>query len=1078
LTKLKGLYTLLTVETGFDRYSDMILKDWDYLIVTASNETQAENYEHKLAIRQKLGLLPYVRNVIVVADPDGKRIGSGGSTICCLLEVLNREMLKGSSHKDIEACKKILEKLRILIIHAGGDSRRLPVYSSCGKIFFPVPGESDCCLPLTLFDRQLPTYLKLPATAPDNGQIVIASGDVLLRFEPDHVKFAGKGLTGLGCYASVEEGKNHGVFCPGQGYQVRLFLQKPSPDEQQETGAVDPYGRVILDIGVMNFAAETASTLLKIFGIQFKSDGKLELTGKMSEALFNYGLDFYREICCGMGSEANLAQYIKSVKQSGSRWNSALLRRLFESLSSIPFNVNILPRCEFLHFGTSKQIISGGNILMQRDIGSNSLNTCLSINNEIVEGGEIVGTNTWVEGCKISSRLTLGGENVIVGLDIVEPMFVPSQICFDVIPGRDRNDKKVWFVRCYNIYDSFKISIGQGATFCRLPITAWLELVGVEQEELWDADIPGEQRSLWNARIFPAVNKHSNYRDWMWLFNPAQGNAENFRTWRTADRYNSAEIAELTDRKEFDNRRSLIRADKILKSLRKMFRADSGFSAGELAHILKNSEELSIWIANLLSEARWCYSVGNNNSLDSMTYPRVIHTIGSVLSELGNGNLPVEKVVPGLHEKLTQADQDWLDSTGLGLDSSVKLEHWSQQAKKLAFQSLSNVIISSSGDATTRPRNALRSDEIVWGRAPARFDTGGGWTDTPPYSLEHGGCVIDTAVNLNGQPPIQAYLKVIREPVIRISSIDSGTRIEVKSLDELLDYRKATSEYALAKAALASSGFSPESFDWGKGITLRQMLEEFGGGIELTTLAAIPRGSGLGTSSIMGAVILSVIQRVLGRTLTQRELFHSVLCLEQSLTTGGGWQDQIGGASGGAKIVTTEPGLVPDAKIHFLPPDVLDPRSNNNQTLLYYTGITRLAKNILGQVVGRYLDRDRKTLFTLRQIHSLASHVAEAMSRKDIRAFGELVNAAWQLNKQLDPNSTNDEVERLFSRIMPHIFGAKLLGAGGGGFLLMVCKSTEDARNLRIMLNAEPPNERARFFNYDINPEGLVVTVC
>ena len=1066
------------METGFDRYLDMIVKNWDYLIVTASNETQARSYERKLAIRQELGLLPYVRNVIVVADPGGKRIGSGGSTICSLLEVLNREMHKSSGDNSTEACQRILEKLRILIVHAGGDSRRLPVYSPCGKIFFPVPGESDCCLPLTLFDRQLPTYLKIPSPESGAGQVVITSGDVLLGFESEQVRFARKGLTGLGCYASVDEGKNHGIFCRGEGNQVRLFLQKPSPAEQQEAGAIDPYGQVILDIGVMNFTAETAVKLLKIFGMQHNADGRLELAGKMSQTLFEYGLDFYREICCGMRSEASSAKYIKSVQQSGSLWDSASLGRLFESLCSIPFGVNVLPRCEFLHFGTSRQIISSGNILMQRDIGSTSLNTCLSINNEIIDGGEVVGTNAWVEGCKISSRLTLGGENVIVGLDVEEPTFVPSQMCFDVIPGRDRNGKKVWFVRCYNIYDSLKDSIGQGATFCRLPVPAWLELVGVGQDDLWDADIPGEQRSLWNARIFPAVTEHSQYRDWMWLFNLAEADAEDFQAWGVADRYSSAEIATLTNQEEFDRRRSLIRADEIQKSLRKMFRADSGFSAGELAHILKNSREQSTWIAKLLAEARWRYINSNDNSLDSMIFPRVIHTIGTVLSGLGDSNMPVEIVLPGLREKLTEAEQDWLASIGLGLDSSVNLGQWAQQAGRLAFQSLSKVIISSSGDKTLRPRNALRSDEIVWGRAPARFDTGGGWTDTPPYSLEHGGCVIDTAVNLNSQPPIQAHMKVIKEPVIRISSIDLGTRIEITSLEELLDFRKATSEYALAKAALASSGFSPETADWPMGTTLRQMLEEFGGGIELTTLAAIPKGSGLGTSSIMGAVILAVIQRALGRTLTHKELFHSVLCLEQSLTTGGGWQDQIGGAVGGAKIVTAEPGLVPDARIHFLPADVLNPRINNDQTLLYYTGITRLAKDILSQVVGRYLDRERKTLFTLKQIHSLARQVAEAMSRKDIRAFGELVYAAWQLNKQLDPNSTNDEVEALFSRIQPYIFGAKLLGAGGGGFLLMVCKSAEDAGKVRIMLDAEPTNERARFFNYDVNPEGLVVTVC
>jgi len=195
----------------------MIASSWDYLIVSASNEIQARSYEHKLALRQELGLLPYVREVIVVPDPGGRRIGSGGSTIYCLLEVLNRELQQGSGNKDTEACQSILDKLRILIVHAGGDSRRLPVYSPCGKIFFPVPGESDCCLPLTLFDRQLPTYSKLPAPEAGAGQVVITSGDVLLRFEPEQVRFAKEGLTGLGCYASTEQGKNHGVFCRGEG---------------------------------------------------------------------------------------------------------------------------------------------------------------------------------------------------------------------------------------------------------------------------------------------------------------------------------------------------------------------------------------------------------------------------------------------------------------------------------------------------------------------------------------------------------------------------------------------------------------------------------------------------------------------------------------------------------------------------------------------------------------------------------------------------------------------------------------------------------------------------------------------
>jgi galactokinase/mevalonate kinase-like predicted kinase len=114
---------------------------------------------------------------------------------------------------------------------------------------------------------------------------------------------------------------------------------------------------------------------------------------------------------------------------------------------------------------------------------------------------------------------------------------------------------------------------------------------------------------------------------------------------------------------------------------------------------------------------------------------------------------------------------------------------------------------------------------------------------------------------------------------------------------------------------------------------------------------------------------------------------------------------------------------------------------------------------------------------TLRQIHAVAEQVSQALICKDVEAFGGLIDVAWQLNKQLDPNSSNDEIELLIERVNPFVYGAKLLGAGGGGFMLMICKSPDDASSVRKMLEGEPPNERARFFDFDISSEGLTVTV-
>ncbi|NQU42460.1 hypothetical protein HQ520_04190 [bacterium] len=550
--------------------------------------------------------------------------------------------------------------------------------------------------------------------------------------------------------------------------------------------------------------------------------------------------------------------------------------------------------------------------------------------------------------------------------------------------------------------------------------------------------------------------------------------------WLEADRYSFSEMAVLADQKAFHRRRMQIRATNIRRALRRMFRRDSGFSAAELAHVLRETDDPSGWAADLLAEAHWYEGQeSNGGDLEPLTLSRILHSLGTAILELaGKTQTPLSALFPGLHENLSDADSAWLEGLGLSTDDSLAASDWAERARDTAFQNLHHTVLRLEASRMKPPHSALRSDEIVWGRAPARLDLGGGWSDTPPYTLEFGGSVINAAVNLNGQPPIQAYARVIREPVIRVGSIDFGGRIEISTLDQLHSYHEVTSEFSLAKAAFVLCGLSPRTADWPRDASLQDILQGFGGGLELTTLAAIPGGSGLGTSSILGAVILAVIQRVMGRVLPAQELFHGVLRLEQALATGGGWQDQIGGAVDGVKVIHTDAGLIPQASIHYVPGDVLDPVLNDGRTLLYYTGITRLAKNILQQVVGRYLDRNRSSIATLRQIHASPPRVADAMSRKDYESFGGMIQEAWDLKKQLDPGSTNDRIETLLDRMRPHVLGTKLLGAGGGGFVLVLAKTVEDARILRKKLEAEPPNERARFFDYSISREGLVVTVC
>jgi len=1054
---------------------------WDYLIVTASNDAQAKAYQGQLALRRKLGLLADFREVLVVPDAGGKRIGSGGSTIHCLTQVLNGEVKRsGDNPADWSAAKRILQRRRILIIHAGGDSRRLPAYAPCGKIFVPVPGESDSGLWPTLFDRLLPTFVPFPAAPEGRGQVVVIAGDALVQFDPSLVRLTQAGLTALGCRAPPEQSSKHGVFCADGGGKVRLFLQKPSPSEQARGGAIDREGKSILDVGVMSFDATVAVTLLKAFQVAFNGAGRLAWSRSMNRTIQARGLDIYREICCAMGSEATAGHHLASARSSGSTWDVAALRAIHRALKGVPFHVQVLPQCGFLHFGTTRQLIGSGlELLRQADSGARN-DVPLSINNRLRAGGSVRGPDSWVEGCRVGAPLVLAGRNVVIGVDVDEALCLPPGACLDVIAGRNRKGRRVWFVRCYDVADTFKDSVQAGATFCGRPMLDWISAVGATAEDVWDADAPAGARSLWNARVFPAVKDHREYRNWLWMFDQAPRTAERKQAFRSADRYSVAEMATLADPDSFYSRRDENRTEQVRHSLRRAYGLDSAFSSEDLAHVLASAPDRSALAAELLGEAKFHLDAGRaGTGLETFVFCRVIHSLGSALPHVGRRrDALLRDVLPGLAEALPPPTAAWLGSLGLTPRPGLRCDEWAERARNAAFRQMNEAILRSSMSKVGHPRNALRPDETVWGRAPARLELGGGWTDTPPYTLEYGGSVANTAVNLNGQPPIHCYCRVTEEPVIRLNSIDAGRHLLVTELEELLDYRRPGDSFALLKAALAISGFSPEMADWPNRTTLRDMLRQFGGGIELTTLVGIPKGSGLGTSSIIGAVLVAVINRLMGRPQDQREIFHNVLRLEQALTTGGGWQDQIGGGVGGTKITITRPGMFPGPDIHYVPDDLLDPALNGNSTLLYYTGLTRLAKNILQQIVGGYFNRDRTIMSALAQEHHVARRVAEAMGRKDPAEFGRCIDEAWRLQKRLCGEVTNEAIESLLDRVRPHIHGARISGAGSGGFLMMICKSPGDAQEVRRDLEARPLNDRARFFDYQINHAGLEVATC
>ena len=365
----------------------------------------------------------------------------------------------------------------------------------------------------------------------------------------------------------------------------------------------------------------------------------------------------------------------------------------------------------------------------------------------------------------------------------------------------------------------------------------------------------------------------------------------------------------------------------------------------------------------------------------------------------------------------------------------------------------------------------VASDQIVWGRSPVRIDIAGGWTDTPPYCLMEGGNVINFAIELNGQPPLQAYVKPSKEYHIVLRSIDLGAMEVVETNEQLMDFMHVGSPFSIPKAALSLAGFGNSPLS-----TLHSQLERFGCGIELTLLSAIPAGSGLGTSSILAATVLGALNDFCGLGWDKNEIGHRTLMLEQMLTTGGGWQDQFGGVLGGVKLLQTGRGFDQSPVVRWLPDDLWTQPEYKACHLLYYTGITRTAKQILAEIVRRMFLNHNEELRLLREMKEHTMAMYEAIQRNDFQQMGGLVRKTWHQNQMLDSGTNPSAVSALTDLIDDLCLGYKLPGAGGGGYLYMIAKDPEAAARIKQILAEHQNNKNARFVEMSLSTTGLQIS--
>ncbi len=876
-------------------------------------------------------------------DPIGHRVGSGGGTTW-LLEQCHKACANGL---DFDAW---LASERRIIVHAGGQSRRLPSYAPSGKILTPIPvfrWERGQKLSQTLLDLQLPLYERLMRLAPEGINTMIVSGDVYIRAAEQLPPVPDADVVCYGLWLDSSIAKDHGVFVSDRSTPsvLKQMLQKPSVATLNELLQTGFY---LTDIGVWMLSDRAVRLLMK----RSRPDGVLK------------EYDLYGEFGCTLGTNPTIAD---------------------DELRSLKVAIVPLPGGEFYHYGTSMEMITSSvaiqNIVNdQRAIMHHGRKPHPSI---FIQNATThitmteANTNLWIENSCVGGNWHVSHDNIITGVPQNDwTVNLSAGQCVDIVPIGESD----FAIRTYNIDDKFAGNEQQRRQF---PVVGDVDSIG---------------------RLLPSL---------------LSGTAN-------LQGYGLVSAEELNDR----------------ANLRRLTAQREEFRKQNWSRLAANHE----------------HSVFYQLDLDNAAREFVRHSIPAPQ--------PIADDAP-----LMRRMRDAMFRSEMERLQGLPFEADDRKAFALLREGLTSTVLGQ----RQSPRMAVHPDQIVWGRSPVRIDISGGWTDTPPFCLMEGGNVVNLAIELNGQPPLQAYVKPCREAHIVLRSIDLGAVETVETYEQLADFSHVGSPFSIPKAALVLAGFHPD-FCAERHATLRDQLADFGGGIELTLLSAVPAGSGLGTSSILAATVLGAVGDFCSLAWDKNEICKRTLVLEQLLTTGGGWQDQYGGVLGGVKLLQTQRGFDQQPSVSWLPDNLYTQPEFAGCHLLYYTGITRTAKSILADIVRRMFLNNNEQLHLLRQMKAHAMDMYESIQRLDFDLMGRLLRENWLQNQALDSGTNPDAVKALTQQIDDLCLGYKLPGAGGGGYLYMIAKDQEAAARIKQTVNAHHPNVNARFVDMSLSRTGLQVS--
>lgn len=931
---------------------------WDYVVLTASNEHQAEGFRKQLESRRPY--LPLRTDFLVVPDEGGVRVGSGGATLSVLRTIMEQEQ---SFHGK-----------RVCVIHSGGDSKRVPMYSALGKLFSPVPRVLPDGRSSTLFDEFLIAMSAVPGRIQEG--MLLLSGDVLLLFNPLLIDYSGHGAACISFKEDVDTGKDHGVFLRGDDGYVKSFLHKQSVEALNLVGAVNEAGAVDIDTGALIFGVDVLDALYSLIS----TDGKPDDAKYAALVNSTVRLSLYGDFQYPLATDSTLEKFYLE-KPEGEFCDELREARRLVWNALRPFRLKLLrlAPAKFVHFGTTAEILalmsqevdSYTNLAWERCVNC-AMDERASGYHSVLSPDADIGSGCYLEVSYVHHGAKVGAGSVLSYIDIYSGDIVPDNV---VLHGLKQTDGK-FICRIYGVNDNSKENLLFGK-----------ELVG----NLWDE---GDPHILWNAKLYPACE----------TMREAVEYALRLYTLVQEDKISEVEM--------WNDRKSLY----------------SGFNDAD-------SEAIIAWNRRM----------------------KALVEMNGIVA-LIDAHEVVSKATGLLHGPLTKIQRQWLEDHLNQADYSerMRLHYYVGYAlnddaeMNAAFSTLSRAVLNET-TAELRENTEIRiASDAVSVYLPLRVNWGGGWSDTPPYCNEKGGTVLNASILLNGERPVTVSLKRLDEKKIIFDSRDMDVHGEFSDIQSLQAVGDPFDPFVLQKSALLVCGVIPA-----KGGDLDTVLTRLGGGILMNTeVTGVPKGSGLGTSSILAAACVKALLMFLGIELEEEKLYSRVLEMEQIMSTGGGWQDQVGGVTDGIKYITSRPGLTQEITVTHLKLDAATKQELNDRFALIYTGQRRLARNLLRDVIGRYIGNEPDTVYALNEIQRIAAIMRFELERGHVDDFARLLSDHWNLSKMIDSGSSNTLIEQIFDSVDDLLEGKMVCGAGGGGFLQVVLKKGVSKEALQERLRA------------------------